>query len=337
MKLWFFLVAVLLHGACGVLVEEERLAEYAKRNYTWPLTNVNPNTEGWKRKMFRRLAQVERVKQNDDRYNGWVAVMAAAISAPNFTESGWGLARAPPAILQELKESLKNGLPTAREETYINVIEGGEIPLFIRQNSLNNRVLEALRPVHEEWAGVPLVGSLAYGLRVYRNNSRLYMHVDKVKTHVISCILHVDHSEDSEPWPIFIEDFQGNTNEVVLESGDMLFYESSKCIHGRPKRFKGSWYTSLFVHYRPEEWDEEAAVLETHYAIPPHWHTAEPPDPRLEEVVMIGTSMKEPDCPDEWCGTKDTVKWNGPGIEGKVISTGFQYEDAAATSGGDEL
>jgi predicted 2-oxoglutarate/Fe(II)-dependent dioxygenase YbiX len=67
------------------------------------------------------------------------------------------------------------------------------------------------------------------------------MHVDKVKTHVISCILHVDHSEDSEPWPIFIEDFQGNTNEVVLESGDLMFYESSKCIHGRPRNFKGSW------------------------------------------------------------------------------------------------
>jgi predicted 2-oxoglutarate/Fe(II)-dependent dioxygenase YbiX len=76
---------------------------------------------------------------------------------------------------------------------------------------------------------------------VYRNNSSLHMHVDKVKTHVISCILHVDHSEDSEPWPIFIEDFQGNTNEVVLESGDLMFYESSKCIHGRPRKFKGSW------------------------------------------------------------------------------------------------
>jgi hypothetical protein len=40
--------------------------------------------------------------------------------------------------------------------------------------------------------------------------------------------------------PIFIEDFQGNNkNEVYLTSGDMLFYESSKCIHGRLRRFNG--------------------------------------------------------------------------------------------------
>lgn len=127
--------------------------------------------------------------------------------------------------MKELKESLYNGLPTARTETFINVIEGegDERPLFIDQPELNRKVLRDLKPLHEEWSGVELEGSIAYGLRVYRNNSALYMHVDKLRTHVISCILHVDHSEDSEPWPIYIEDFQGNTNEVILESGDMMF------------------------------------------------------------------------------------------------------------------
>ena len=88
------------------------------------------------------------------------------------------------------------------------------------------------------------------------------MHVDKSNTHIISCILHVDHDDDpeSEPWPIVIEDFQGNTNEVVLESGDMLFYESSKCLHGRPTRFKGKWYSSIFVHYYPKDWDVSQSV-----------------------------------------------------------------------------
>jgi hypothetical protein len=31
-----------------------------------------------------------------------------------------------------------------------------------------------------------------------------------------------------EDWPIFIEDLNGNTHEVVLTPGDILFYESSK-------------------------------------------------------------------------------------------------------------
>jgi hypothetical protein len=123
-----------------------------------------------------------------------------------------------------------------------------------------------LKPFHEAWSGIPLVEQNAYGLRVYRNGSDLKMHVDISKTHIISCILHVDHDDDpeSEPWPIMIEDFQGNTNEVVLESGDMLFYESSKCLHGRPKKFKGKWYSSIFVHYYPaNNWNVSERILDS--------------------------------------------------------------------------
>ena len=48
------------------------------------------------------------------------------------------------------------------------------------------------------------------------------MHVDRMQTHVVSFILHVDSSEDAEPWPIFIEDLQGRTHEVTLTPGDMV-------------------------------------------------------------------------------------------------------------------
>ena len=187
--------------------------------------------------------------------------------------------------------------------------------------------------MHEEWAGVPLIGEIAYGLRAYRNNSVLFMHVDKTSTHVISCILHVDHSEDSEPWPLFIEDFQGNTNEVVLESGDLLFYESSKCIHGRPRPFQGSWYSSIFVHYYPKDWDPDKMSLETHYAIPPSWNEVKPEDPGLEKLVMAGTSMYEKSCPDRWCGTKKTVKWYGPAVEGVIITTGYTRDEEDEPAG----
>lgn len=51
----------------------------------------------------------------------------------------------------------------------------------------------------------------------------------------------------------------------------MLFYESSKCFHGRPENFNGSWYSSIFVHYRPSsvEWTSRDAKLEGHYGVPP--------------------------------------------------------------------
>ena len=121
--------------------------------------------------------------------------------------------------------------------------------------------------------------------------------------------------------------FQGNTNEVVLESGDMLFYESSKCIHGRPKNFTGSWYSSIFVHYYPEHWDTKDFSLESHYAVPPHWHERSPPDDSLDEVVVVGTGFYEPNCADTWCYLKDSVKWHGPAKEGVVITAGYDPDD----------
>ena len=162
----------------------------------------------------------------------------------------------------------------------------------------------------------------AYGFRLYRENATLRMHVDKASTHVVSFILHIDSSEDAEPWPIVIEDFHGNTHEVILTSGDLLLYESSKCLHGRPHRFKGSWYSSVFVHYYPKYgWDDVDHTLEKHYAVPPEWNK----DPTTQYEIplkMVGTGMVEPTCPNEWCQTKYSKKWSGPGKEGILVTPG---------------
>ena len=141
----------------------------------------------------------------------------------------WGLTRAPTELVEELQKQIQDNIENAPLEKKIDVIETemGARPIFISNRELNAKALRELKPMHEEWAGVELVGATAYGLRLYQNNSRLLMHVDKSNSHVISCILHIDHSDDAEPWPIVIEDFQGNTNEVILENGDMLFYEVS--------------------------------------------------------------------------------------------------------------
>jgi hypothetical protein len=50
------------------------------------------------------------------------------------------------------------------------------------------------------------------------NESRLHVHVDRSATHVISFILHIDSSDDAEPWPILIEDYQGSESRKYLGS-----------------------------------------------------------------------------------------------------------------------
>jgi len=212
--------------------------------------------------------------------------------------------------------------PTFEHRT--GVIETENTPYFIQQHELNHYIVHSLLPLHEAWSGVKLVPNNAYGLRVYRDGSNLNMHVDKSSTHIVSSILHVDHSGNDEPWPIIIEDFQGNTNEVILESGDMLFYESSKCMHGRPKRMKNGWYSSLFIHYHPEDWDGEKVIMDNHYRIPESWNEYTPRRVGgLEELQVVESSFKEPECKDDWCGLKDTVKVRGPAPGyGKVLSAG---------------
>jgi len=253
------------------LDEDERMEEYVARNYTWPPV-MNPNTQGWSKLMMRRFRQLEFIEDLNERYNGYLVAVGSAYVAPNFTENGWGLTRAPQDLVDELKKALKDGMESnSFEEGHVDVIEIGSeetSTLMVSIPSLTGKTLSVLKPFHEAWSGIPLIGSIAYGLRIYRNESQLNMHTDRTNTHIISCILHVDHDDDpeSEPWPIIIEDFQGNTNEVVLESGDMLFYESSKCLHGRPKKFKGKWYSSIFVHYYPaENWKLDEREMESHY------------------------------------------------------------------------
>ena len=174
-----------------------------------------------------------------------------------------------------------------------------------------------------------LTPHIAYGFRLYQNSSVLNMHVDKKQTHIVSMIYHIDSSDDSEPWPIYIEDFHGRTHEVILAPGDILFYESSKCLHGRPKAFNGTWYSSIFVHYYPTDgWQNINRHMEGHYAIPVGWDiNIRPEEKYATPLVMLGTSFKEPSCPNEWCRTENTIKWSGPAKEGYWIKPSPDLEE----------
>jgi hypothetical protein len=312
-------------------IEDERVAEYHKRNYTYRPNDLVPNTTGWRKLMYDRLDQVEQLTDPNDRYEGFFQTIHSAMMVPNFTEYGFGLAKCPDDLLEELQTAIHEGLPTATYEEEDNVIEGPEPPWFISRPDLLNRVLLEMQGYTEEWVGFPLVAHQAYGFRVYRNESQLHMHVDQLLTHIISFILHIDSSDDAEPWPIYIEDFHGQTHEVTLTPGDILFYESSKCFHGRPKPFNGTWYTSVFVHYYPQEgWIDLPHEDEAHYAVPPIWNELPEPtsDHQVESTVpkleMVETAMREPHCPNKWCRTMNTISWGGPAEDDILITPAFE-------------
>merc|ERR1711953_669722 len=122
-----------------------------------------------------------------------------------------------------------------------------------------------------------------------------------------------------------IEGFDGNTAEVSLESGDMLFYESSKCLHGRPRKFNGRFYSSLFIHYYPADWEGDKLLYDTHHRIPPSWQDQTYVSNQVEHLKVIETAVTEPTCKDTWCAlNKGTIKFSGP------VEVGT-YTDASGT------
>ena len=64
------------------------------------------------------------------------------------------------------RQGIREGLPTARHENEIEVIEGDEPPLFIFRPDLTDRVLKEVQPLCEAWSQTPLKGYRActYGV-----------------------------------------------------------------------------------------------------------------------------------------------------------------------------
>lgn len=140
----------------------------------------------------------------------------------------------------------------------ISAIGTGIIPALIFEDErFNAQLAEELRSIHEEWAGTPLVLSYCYGIRCYQSGTFLYNHVDR-QPHFISSTICVDHALNS-PWPLHIESIDGHVSQINLEPGELVFYEGTRLIHGRPYPLDGEFYAGIFVHYYPANREINAA------------------------------------------------------------------------------
>ncbi len=110
-----------------------------------------------------------------------------------------------------------------RKEPSGNTAVMGVLEPKVFRDTLN----EVLRPILEEWSGVALEPTEMYGIRRYKDGAWLQLHVDKLRTHVVSAILQIDQEVD-EVWPLMLIDLTGNSREVDLQPGEMLLYESAK-------------------------------------------------------------------------------------------------------------
>lgn len=256
--------------------EQERVALWHKNGNTWPPTWQE---ESPKRKEFmdNRDLELQQLPGSLERWENYMQYTQSRM-VPHFTERGFDVIQIPAETYKKLLDAVLPALEdfdSMPEEHEVEAIyhTPGLQPKFVSIGKIANEVHKELQGLHEAWAGgIKLVPTSAYGVRFYQNGSSLVMHYDKVHTHVISSIVHIIRDEGSENWPIEIEDHDGELHSHLLEPGQMLFYESAACLHGRMREFKGRYYGSIFLHYMPVDrslwgFDVEQIIAN----VPPHW------------------------------------------------------------------
>ena len=137
------------------------------------------------------------------------------------------------------------------------------------------------------WAGgIELEPTALYGMRVYKEGSFLSPHVDREETHALSLVLNVAQGGVRVPWPLEVDDMAGTVHDAILAPGQLVYYESARCLHGRTKLFQGEYFVNFFAHYRPKgdpDWYRDL-------------HTGEP-----KPFKLVNDGMEEV-----------TVSWVGP-------------------------
>lgn len=131
------------------------------------------------------------------------------------------------------------------------ILDVNKSPLELQTDLLNN-----MKELLTKWIGYKtnLQHVSTYGIREYTRGSSLGNHYDRKNTHVISAIIHLEDKSD-KPWELYIEDHNFKPHHVSMEYGDVVFYESTTCLHGRPTPFEGDLYRNMYIHFKPERWN----------------------------------------------------------------------------------
>jgi prolyl 4-hydroxylase len=190
----------------------------------------------------------------------------------NYTKTGFHKRRLPDEIFTLLKNFYDENKGREQIEswprgnTYVNhwvvptSMVSFENPQINDGYAIKQKLWDSVKPIIEEWTGHKLQESSLYGIRVYKNESVLATHVDRLPL-VSSCIIQVAQDID-EPWPIEVIGHDRKAHNVTMVPGDMVLYESHSILHGRPFPMKGRFYANVFVHYIPIGHDERNGNME---------------------------------------------------------------------------
>lgn len=176
----------------------------------------------------------------------------------SFTEVGFAKARLPPDLYASiLTYYYNNRFNMAREEwdrkgVFVNWWQS-DVYMIGMPWVLKKYWQTRLKQLVEQWIGgkIPLELTDIYGMRRYEDGASLLPHVDREQTHAASMIVNIAQGDVQKPWPLEIYDHGDRLHLITMEPGDIVFYESAKCLHSRVDPLQGGHYVNMFVHFRP--------------------------------------------------------------------------------------
>ena len=256
--------ASLVFLTCVVILVSYFFRRKSQRNYcgsSWTMTEGSVSL--FPTKMTRR----EFVTLMGDGHRRQVQVL------PRYTALGCLCTKVPPVLKKRLVDEYhrkRSASHTAPEKDAALVeFESESVRpwmTWITDSDAEAALRSWLSEALATWCGLPRLDHTAtYGVRTYRQGSKLTPHTDRYLTHVISAIIHIEKKMTKTDWPLdLLPHDASNVHQIFLnDDQDCLFYESSTVPHGRLKPLEGEEYSNLFVHFSPPGWSAEAERLMT--------------------------------------------------------------------------
>lgn len=135
---------------------------------------------------------------------------------------------------------------------------------YYQNKNLRTLIWDETKPILEQWVGnggggddengrvingVELSPSSLVGTHIFTERTVIPPRVESLPF-VINAIIHVANDVD-KPWPIEVYGHDGNAQNVTLDVGEMLVYESASVIVGRPFPLTGRYHADIIVSFEP--------------------------------------------------------------------------------------
>lgn len=152
----------------------------------------------------------------------------------------------------------------------------------------------------QEWMGTEADPSwrIFYGARLQRRGGTCALHVDAGETHVMSATYNIAQRRQNKPWPLAFVEPGGHVSKVEQQPGQMVFYEGSSGMHGRPEPLDGEEFVSIYFHFRPKDWHEMYyKALPSRQSFATLVEVREPEQPHFIPSSSISALEEDDSCP----------------------------------------